>query len=442
MTGDYAAQIEQASTLLADAILAEERLESEALETDAGVQVLLRQIGQQVMHRVLNVRARQVTREAQEGNGLPVERCPAVTVLSVFGPVDVPSPYLWAPGRGAGVRPVQRQLGLTHRRRSLAVERALTDFGAEESFGLAAKRFAEHYGWAVDRTTILRVVEQHASQVEKYIGDRLAEGREAFTEPLGVRPGAERLLTELDGCEIRTGTLVPHPEGGTTPVRQNERRQRLEEWRDVRIGFVRGLEEVDRTYVGAMASYQVVVGQLFDAAVARGLSSRTEMVAVADGGNGLREELAAQFAKLRFIYDRPHLKQHLYETAEAIGLKEVPRHRWVDAHMERLETGHSDQVLAAFARHKGRGKKRVTQMHNHLKRFADAVHYEAFRAQGLPTGSGEIESAHRYIPQKRLKLPGASWLPKNINPMLSLRLLRANDWWGTYWDDCRSRATA
>jgi hypothetical protein len=33
-------------------------------------------------------------------------------------------------------------------------------------------------------------------------------------------------------------------------------------------------------------------------------------------------------------------------------------------------------------------------------------------------------------------------LPKNINPMLSLRLLRANDWWGTYWDDCRSRATA
>jgi hypothetical protein len=30
-------------------------------------------------------------------------------------------------------------------------------------------------------------------------------------------------------------------------------------------------------------------------------------------------------------------------------------------------------------------------------------------ARDLPIGSGEIESAHRYIAQKRLKLPGAWW---------------------------------
>ncbi len=56
------------------------------------------------------------------------------------------------------------------------------------------------------------------------------------------------------------------------------------------------------------------------AAVNRGMSARTQVVAVADGGIGLREALQAQFSRLTFILDRPHLKQHLYEGAEAIGL--------------------------------------------------------------------------------------------------------------------------
>lgn len=443
MTADYTARIEQATSLFVDAIVAAvPALTPDALEVDAEVRDLMRQLGLRIVERVLQVRAQAATRQAQAATGLEIERCPTVTVVSVFGPVTVESPYLWTPGRGPGLRPVKTVLGLTHGRRSLATERALTDFGAEESFGQAAKRFAEHYGWQVGRTTILRLVEGHARGAEDYVHRRLAASRGDFDEPVGVRPGAARLLTELDGCEIRTGTLVPHPEGGTTAVRQRPRRQRREEWRDVRVGFVRKLDEVERTYVARLDRYEVIVGQLFDAAVARGLSSRTETIAVADGGNGLREELAAQLPNLRFIYDRPHLKQHFYEAAEAIGLKEGARHRWVDERIHRLDHGQSAAVLAGLDRHKGRGKKRVTQLRKHLARFADAVHYDAFREAGLPTGSGEVESAHRYIPQKRLKLPGASWLPATLNPMLALRVMRANEWWDDYWVSRRQKAVA
>ena len=443
MTADYSTQIEQASVLFADAVLAAApTLAADSLEVDAEVRDLLRQVGLGTVRRVLQTRARQATAAAQATTGLGVERCPSVTVVSVFGPVEVDSPYLWDPGCKQGVRPVATTLGLTHGRRSLATERALTDFGAEESFGQATKRFKEHYGWEVGRTTVLRLVEGHASDAEVYVQQRLTASRGEFDEPLGVRPGTDRLLTELDGCEIRTGTLVPHPEGGTTPVRHRPRRQRREEWRDVRVGFVRKLDEVERTYVGRMDNYETIVGQLFDAAVARGLSSRTDTIAVADGGNGLREELAAQLPNLRFIYDRPHLKQHFYEAAEAIGLKDAARHRWVDDRIHRLDQGHSDAVLAGLDKHKGRGKKRVLQLRKHLARFADAVHYDAYRAAGLPTGSGEVESAHRYIPQKRLKLPGASWRPSTLNPMLALRVMRANDWWDDYWAARRRRAAA
>ncbi len=72
-------------------------------------------------------------------------------------------------------------------------------------------------------------------------------------------------------------------------------------------------------------------------------------------------------------------------------------------------------------------------MSEYLQRFSDAVSYEKFLAQGLPIGSGEVESAHRYIPQKRLKIPGASWHPNTVNLMLALRVIRANGWWDDFW---------
>ena len=50
-----------------------------------------------------------------------------------------------------------------------------------------------------------------------------------------------------------------------------------------------------------------------------------------------------------------------------------------------------------------------------------------------PTGSGEIESAHRSIMQKRLKISGAWWKLENLSKMLALRVVRANQGWEQYW---------
>jgi hypothetical protein len=61
--------------------------------------------------------------------------------------------------------------------------------------------------------------------------------------------------------------------------------------------------------------------------------------------------------------------------------------------------------------------------------------YDEIRAAGLPVASGEIESAHRTIPQKPMKLPGAWWHADTVNKMLALRVIRANGWWADYWAD-------
>ena len=59
--------------------------------------------------------------------------------------------------------------------------------------------------------------------------------------------------------------------------------------------------------------------------------------------------------------------------------------------------------------------------------------YQRALAADLPIGSGEIESAHRYVIQQRLKLAGAWWNEETAAHMLALRTLRANGEWHQYW---------
>ena len=84
-------------------------------------------------------------------------------------------------------------------------------------------------------------------------------------------------------------------------------------------------------------------------------------------------------------------------------------------------------------RHDKNPNDRLKRLINYVKRFCDSVNYNEYRDKGYPIGSGEIESAHKSVPQKRLKIPGATWHPSSIDPMLALRVLRADDWWDDFW---------
>ena len=57
------------------------------------------------------------------------------------------------------------------------------------------------------------------------------------------------------------------------------------------------------------------------------------------------------------------------------------------------------------------------------------LNYAKAIEENLPIGSGEVESAHRTILQKRLKIPGAWWRLERAQ----LRALRANNRWDELW---------
>ena len=92
-----------------------------------------------------------------------------------------------------------------------------------------------------------------------------------------------------------------------------------------------------------------------------------------------------------------------------MGLDVVARDAWTQAALAECEVGNAATVVESLRDFAGPGEERVHRLAGYLERFKDAVDYDKAREQGYPIGSGEIESAHRYIPQKRLKLPGACW---------------------------------
>ena len=99
-----------------------------------------------------------------------------------------------------------------------------------------------------------------------------------------------------------------------------------------------------------------------------------------------------------------------------------------------IDRGQAGIVLKKLAYFTGKGTKEIDNLVKYLTGFKDCVHYQNFKDLGLPIGSGEVESSHKYIPQKRLKIAGATWHPKTINPMLALRIIKANNWWNEFWN--------
>ena len=419
MNEKYSDCIEKVSQILFETIAKrEENLKEKIFEIDTDLLSLLRAIGLRVMSMLLTMLTIQVTNQIKK-TGWKIQRRPQIKYTTIFGQLKIESPYLWNKKLKKGMRPVAEFLGISHGKHSLALTRSLSDFGAEESFHQASLRFQEHYGFKVESSKLRREVVKVARLSEKFVEEKLAKSlEEAKINPSNK---TERLLLELDGCHLRTGVKVPISKAGVTKIRKIKKSSRKIEWKETRGAFARPVEEKkQRTFVARMGKYSEIIQQLVGAAYDRGLFPRTQIFALADGAIGLKEALEKAFPELQFILDRPHLKEHLYEGVEAMELPENVRHSIVDAIVSLINRGKVQKIIKKFQNYQGTGAKEIETLANYLIRFQDCVHYQKFESLGLPIGSGEIESAHKYIPQKRLKISGATWHPDTINPMLAL----------------------
>ena len=317
MTENYQDCITKVSDLIFKTILEkEENLTAQFFLLDGTVLSILREIGYQVMSMLLSLIVNQITVKAQK-KGFVVHRSPKINYTTIFGQMKLESPYLWNRKAKKGRRPLKDKLGIRAGDCSLKVGRALTEFGAEDSFELAARRFEEHYGFCVERSWLQRKVQEKAILAEEYVTNILKKAEEDSANNSQEKPN--KILLELDGSLIRTGVYHPAKKQQRTPKRKLVKKTRKIDWVEVRVGFARPVDQKKkRTFVARYGKYPELTQNLKSAAYLQGLSDKSQIVAVADGAPGLKEALESEFPTLQFILDQPHLLQHLYQGAEAL----------------------------------------------------------------------------------------------------------------------------
>lgn len=326
-------------------------------------------------------------------------------------------------------RPFQELTGLGCRSKSTALQRALTDFGAEQSFGQASRQLREHYGVELHRSSVrevvLRQAERAAGLVERAEGEAVA----SYEDQPGLRDGEPWLIVESDGSMVRTGELEPDPAGESTP-QGRPKRIRKTRWRETRLSLVEALGGKGRRYAAVLGPPARVGEQLFALALDCGYGDNTRVHGVGDGAPWIAQQVAAVFPRQRFLLDRYHLLEHLHAGASALPEDGGSAQAWVSEQVERIDRG---QGAAVVAECRSWGEGALDRLAGYLEERDGQLDYAAARKEGLPLGSGAVEGGHRSVIQARMKLPGAWWKEETVNPMLALRTLRANDEWETFW---------
>ncbi len=179
--------------------------------------------------------------------------------------------------------------------------------------------------------------------------------------------------------------------------------------------------------------------QLLSCAVRAGFGANSRVHAVGDGAPWIVGQIEQQFGDQGcYLIDFYHVCEYLGAASAAIAPDPVARDAWIETQKEALKDGRLDAVLQALAGHceppeADDEHAPVRTCHRYLRARADQLNYPRALAEGLPIGSGEVESAHRFVAQQRLKRPGAWWRVKHAEHMLALRINRINGDWDAYW---------
>ena len=144
----------------------------------------------------------------------------------------------------------------------MALQRALTDFGAEKSFGPAGRQLQEHYGVELHRSSIREVVLQQAGRAAGLVEGEDREATASYAAQRSYRLGKPWLMVETDGSMVRTGELEPGPAGGTSPSGR-PKSIRKTRWREARLSVVEEPGGKERRYAAAWGSPQRTGEQMF-----------------------------------------------------------------------------------------------------------------------------------------------------------------------------------
>ena len=326
---------------------------------------------------------------------------------------------VWQGRAGAWQRPWAVSAGLSGRGCSRRLQRLASDLALEEPFGRAAARLDEHHGVTLAPSTLRLITLKHAGALA---------ARQLARPPVRVLPpaGADAVVVEADG------TLLPHVEFAAGPG--DRRKRRKVAFREVRLLAARAAGQTLASYAVSLGDLAEAEAQWQHAARQAGWAAPTYIHPVGDGAEWIAARARTAFGPpARYLLDLYHVGGYLAAAAPAGDPDYLRRQK------SALCQAQAASVIAELAARREPADTPevaapVRAAHRYLSNRSDQLDYPSALARDLPVGSGLIESGHKHVLQKRLKIPGAAWLRSSCSAFAHARAVRANGGWSAYWD--------
>jgi hypothetical protein len=261
----------------------------------------------------------------------------------------------------------------------------------------------------------------------------------------GARGAGKRLVVQLDGGRVRLRKATRKQKGkGKNKL---QRRRYKGEWREPKLLTVYEIDGegkkvpespvlIDGTFGGPDEVMELLAMHLHRL----GAAKAEVVVFVADGAPWIWERLPWVAARVglesglvEYALDFYHAVHHVGLALAPVGLGPAERRRVYRKLRKWLKAGRPWDVLAELRRlgrrHGVLAAMRVELAYLQKHRKAGRLRYSRLRRNGLPIGSGAVESAIRRVVNLRLKGNGQMWLEGNAEGMILLRAAALTGRW-------------
>lgn len=336
------------------------------------------------------------------------------TVQSLSGPVTFKRNYHYCEGCKYGFHPVDRLLMLPEDGElTSTLEKRVLDFAVNDVYGECAARWRLHYEYRCSENLFRRVAARVGAQCSEADQGRLQEELKPRTE------AAEVLVVEVDGSML--------------PIRGNE------PWKEAKVGVLYRHDPVANRPIPKTSRYVAVVNGLGEFAPVLEEALEVENIDTVDKvawlGDGavcnwnLADQLAPDAVQ---ILDWYHAVEHAVDCGKVLLGEDSA---WLPVWEQRAKTlllaGNPDALIAELMdclplieSRRRDTQERLDALENLVRYYrtnANRMKYKLYRDEGLPIGSGAVESAHRHVLQTRMKRAGQRWAMRNARTMARLR---------------------
>lgn len=321
----------------------------------------------------------------------------------------------------AGFSPLDEELGLLPGALTPTLQAHLSRLGSQLSFAATARELGALKGVHVAASTARRRTQADGAVLAAW---EATEAARVLAEAPPPPPGPPKQQVSVDGAmvglvdgswrEVRTlaiGTIVPERNPGEVGT-------------------------VELSYFSRLCTAEQFILAATGEIHRRGVETAGQVAFVVDGAEWEQRFADTQCPTATRILDLPHAAQRLTDIAEAVWGTHPQGRAWAAEQRQTLREGPAEAVLEAIQAlpmaavpDPVAARDIQTTVLGYLAPRLEQMRYPAFRAQGLPLGSGIVESANQHVVAARLKGTGMRWSEAAITPMLALcGALRSGRW--------------